>query len=264
LVLFPVPSDDFVALAIWAWSWNENLAKSRRSQKYIMKITSSLLLSATLLAIGASNAGGAVVAYWNFNSLTTSTNNGTSYAATSGSGTITVGVAASDQAGSNRGINSFGGTTNNVLNSDPAGQALTVQGGASESATPVQNNGATLTIEVDLTGMEDVIVSYATQKTNTGFNSNQFSYSTDGIGYTSVGSVYDLTTSFALKTFNLSSYSVLDNDSTVYFRITFNGATSNAGNNRIDNIQINATAVPETSAALLGALGVLGLLRRRR
>ncbi len=112
--------------------------------------------------------------------------------------------------------------------------------------------------------MEDVIVSYATQKTNTGFNSNQFSYSTDGIGYTSVGSVYDLTTSFALKTFNLSSYSVLDNDSTVYFRITFNGATSNAGNNRIDNIQINATAVPETSAALLGALGVLGLLRRRR
>lgn len=229
-----------------------------------MKITSSLLLSATLLAIGASNAGGAIIAYWNFNGLTTSTNNGITYAASSGSGTITVGVAASDNAGSNRGINSFGGTTNNILNSDVAGQALTVQGGASESATPVQNNGATLTIEVNLTGMEDVIVSYATQKTGTGFNSNQFSYSTDGVSYTSFGSAYDLTTSFALKTFDLSSISALDNDSSVFFRVTFSGATSNAGNNRIDNIQVNATAVPETSAAVLGALGVLGLLRRRR
>lgn len=121
-----------------------------------------------------------------------------------------------------------------------------------------------MTIQVDLSGMKDVILTYATQRTNTGFNSNQFAYSTDGVSFTNFGAAYNPATSFALQTFDLSAISSLDKDSSVFFRVTFGGATTSSGNNRIDNIQVNATPVPETSAALLGALGVLGMLRRRR
>jgi|GEM_PF-3843914 len=52
-----------------------------------------------------------IIAYWNFNTLTTATNNGASYAPTAGAATLDVLVASSDDAGSNRGINSFAGTT---------------------------------------------------------------------------------------------------------------------------------------------------------
>jgi hypothetical protein len=229
-----------------------------------MKKKTILLLCLAVFAIQTENSAAAVVAYWNFNGLTTSTNNGTSYSTTSGAGSMTVGVAASDQAGNNRGINSFAGTTTNNLNSDVAGQALTIQGGASESTTPVQNNGATIIIQVDLTSLSNPILSFAAQRSNTGFNSNQVAYSVDGTSYTDFGSPFNPGTSFGstVYSFDFSSVNALDGDSSVYFKITLNGATSNSGNMRIDNVQINA--IPEPGAALLGSLGMLCLLRRRR
>ena len=42
------------------------------------------------------------------------------------------------------------------------------------------------------------------------------------------------------------------------------GGTAGTGTVRMDNVVINGTLVPEPSAALLGALGMIGLLRRRR
>lgn len=229
-----------------------------------MKAKSFLIILSVAFGAATSESQAVVVAYWNFNGLTTSTNNGTSYSPSSGSGSLTVGVAATDQAGSNRGINSFAGTTTNSLNSDPAGQALVIQGGASESATPVQNNGATIILEVNLSSLSNPILSFASQRTTTGFNSNQVAYSTDGTSYTNFGTAFNPATSFGstIYTFDFSSINVLDGDSSVFFRITYSGATANSGNNRIDNIQINA--VPEPGAALIGAFGMLGLLRRRR
>lgn len=219
------------------------------------------LLASCFASLSTLPTQAAVVAYWNFNTLTTAVNNGTTYSPTSGSGSITVGVAASDNAGSNRGLNSFGGTTVNAISPDPNGQALTLQGGALETTTPVQNNGATMTIQVDLTGLENPILSFATQRTATGFNSNVVAWSTDGLSYTDL-TTYSLGTSFAIQSFDFSSANALDNSSTVFFRITLAGATSNSGNNRFDNIQINA--VPEPTAVLLGGFGFIALLRRRR
>ncbi|MCW1915750.1 PEP-CTERM sorting domain-containing protein [Luteolibacter sp. GHJ8] len=223
-------------------------------------------LLCSFLAIGvaclAAESQAAVVAGWNFNTLTTATNNGTTYSASSGAGTLTVGVTASDQAGGNRGINSFAGTAVNAIAGDANGQALTIQGGALETTTPVENNGATVTIEVNLTSFEDIILSFATQRTSTGFNLNQLAWSTDGTTFTDFGTAYNPATSFAVQSFDLSAISEIENQATVFFRLTLTGATSNAGNNRIDNIQINA--VPEPAAALLGSIGLIALLRRRR
>lgn len=230
-----------------------------------MKIPSTLLLAWAFWVAPISNSKAALIAYWNFNNLTASTNNGTTYSPTTGSATMTVGVAASDQSGSNRGINSFGGHAANALNSDPAGQSLALQGGASETSTPVQNNGATIIIEIDMTLFSDPILSFSTRRSGTGFNNNQLAYSIDGINYTNFGTAFNPPDSatFAVQSFDLSSVNTLDGDSSVFLRITFDGATSNAGSVRIDNVQINA--VPEPSgAAILGSIGMLGLLRRRR
>ncbi len=226
----------------------------------------------TLIA-GAIPAHGALLAYWNFNGLTTSTNNGTTYVPSSGSqsgtASLTVGVNSSDNAGTNRGINSFGGSATNALNSDPTGQALAIQGSSLETGSVVANNGATLTFQFSTIGFEDAVLSFATQRTGTGFNSNQVAYSTNGSTFTDFGSTYNPATSFGsgagLQTFDLSSINTLDNVAAVYLRITLGGATNISGNNRFDNIQINATAIPEpTSAAVLGSLALLSMLRRRR
>ncbi len=113
----------------------------------------------------------------------------------------------------------------------------------------------------------------------------QLSYSTDGTNFSNFGTVYAIEynsptnvlwtvgtpvteTSYS---FDLSGVSALDDASTIYFRVSQVGTTSVTGGTantvgtvRIDNVTINGTVVPEPAAALLGAFGLAGLLRRRR
>jgi hypothetical protein len=212
------------------------------------------LVSTTFLA---SNAVADLVAHWNFNSLTNSTNNGTTYAPSSGAGSLTLTCWTTT---GTTGITAFAGTTVNAVGADTAGQALALQGGTT-SGTP--NNGAQSVFSFNLSSFTDPILSFATQKTTTGFSSNQVAYSTDGVIYTDFGSAYNPATSFATQTVDLSSVAALDLAPTAFIRITFSGATSNSGNNRIDNIQLNATAVavPEASSLFFGGLicSALGL-----
>jgi hypothetical protein len=203
-----------------------------------------------------------VIAYWNFNTLTTGTNNGTSYAPTTGAATLDVLVASSDDAGSNRGITSFGGTTVNALFSDVAGQALVIQGSSLESGAVYANNGATITITFSMADLADPMLTYASQRTSTGFNANQLAWSTDGVNFTDFGSTYAPASSFDIITYDLSSVDALDNAATVSLRLTVNGASSVSGNNRFDNIQINA--IPTPGAFALMGLGGLLIARRRR
>ncbi len=70
------------------------------------------------------------------------------------------------------------------------------------------------------------------------------------------------TPSFQRVTIDFSSATALNNQSIVAIR--FDDFDRDTGNNsmRIDNVLV--TAIPEPSAALLGGLGLLALLRRRR
>ena len=159
-------------------------------------------------------------------------------------------------------VDDFAGTTVNNSGGAVAGVALSLISGGS-GAGPYPGNASSITLSFSMTGLENPVLTLAAQRTPTGFTSHQVAYSTDGgVSYADFGAPQTPAASFALQTWNLSALNALDYAPAVLLKITFAGATGSTGNNRIDNLQINA--VPETTAGLLGALGLLAILRRRR
>ncbi len=120
------------------------------------------LICAVLIFLAASQAANAdELAVWNFNDSDLNVDRG--------SGTLTSNIKSVN-------IGFAAGTTNNARQGDIAGQSLSLQGG-----TGTANNGRNLTFNVSTAGFSNIVVSFATQGTSTGFNSNQFQYSLDGI-----------------------------------------------------------------------------------
>lgn len=212
-----------------------------------------------------------MVAYWNFNDKNENGTEAYGHLPDAGSGFVEVDPTwLRDFAGTNRGITAFTGTVNNAQPGVPAGLALALQGGIDEDNTPGDppNNGKWLEIRANLTDYINPILSFAMFRSfNTpgGFNNNQLSWSTDGVNFTNFGDAFDPGITFAARTFDLSSIDQLDGAAMAHFRITFNGATTNGGHNRIDNILLSATAIPEPglgAVCLFAALAACSMRRR--
>lgn len=138
----------------------------------------------------------------------------------------------------------FGGTVNN----DPrttqiAGNAYSLIGGTNSSA-----NNKKITFKFSMSEFKDPILTFATRGTSTGFNTHTWEYSTDNINYTaiSVTNTANTSSTWSTKSIDFSAVNTLDNAATVYIRLTVSGATNATGNNRLDNIQINATPTSST------------------
>ena len=157
-------------------------------------------------------------------------------------------------------LNAFSGTAINA----GTGFSTTTTGAAALALLNQTANGKSAVFRFSMAGFQDLVVSYATQRTSTGFDAHAWAFSTDGLTWTDHQSVVPPPAPFGVLTLN--NITGLNGATDAYLRLTVSGATSGNGNNRIDNIQFNATAVPEPTSMLLAGSVALGgvFLRLRR
>lgn len=162
-------------------------------------------------------------------------------------------------------VTAFAGTNINT-----SGTSFDTTNGVTLTLANQTSNGFRAVFAISMAGFQDLVISYATQATASGFDLQTWSYSTNGTTFTDFDT-FDpklggttATTFAGVGAVTLDTLTAVNDVSTVYIGLTITGATSATGNNRLDNIQFNATAIPEPATALLGAVGLLGILRRRR
>ena len=222
-----------------------NETTSRLTRRFIFP----LICASVMLMAFVQRAKANEVAVWNFNDSDLIVDHG--------NGTLTTNLLAAN-------VGFAAGTTNNARLGDIAGQALQLQGGTSNA-----NNGRNLTFNLSTLGFENIVVSFATQGTSTGFNSNQLQYSLDGVTFIDFGSPYTPATTFGSTPviFNFGAIIGLNDNPNAAFRIVFNGATSSTGNNRIDNFVVEGSAInstiPEPTTVLLLGTGLSGIISLR-
>lgn len=176
----------------------------------------------------------AVLHYWNFNDPPGANwgSNPINATSTIGGGVITHNFNPVPQ--------SFNGTTTNNENNDLAGSAFCPQGG-----TSLVNNGKSIIIDLPTTNYENIILSYAAQRTTTGFTTQTISYSLDGTFNDEVviEAFTSILTSFEIKSISFVNVSGAEHNPNFKVKVTFTGATDANGNNRIDNLKITGTLI---------------------
>lgn len=179
-----------------------------------------------------------------------------------------------------------------------SGSASIFHAGASTYSNPVGNGSAEswssnnwqigdyYQFSFSTLGASNIVVSFDQTSSGTGPRDFSISYSTDGSSYTLLSS-YTVQVNGAPNTawssasyngvyslsFDLSAVSTLNNLATAYVRLTDTSATSasggtvaSGGTNRIDNVLIATSAVPEPGslAMLLAGAAVVGFVARRQ
>ncbi|MFM7245590.1 MAG: beta strand repeat-containing protein, partial [Planctomycetaceae bacterium] len=232
----------------------------------------AMALVTSIALVGGPSAEAALLAGWDFQTTTTG---GTAvaaspatpklYAANFGTGTLYLDGSngSSDwfvpAAGStNTELNAFGGSTTNTagtafstLTASPAALAL-VGGATTGPGNLPAANGKFAVFAFNMNGYQDLVVSYASQATATGFKAQIWEYSTDGTTWNAAQTVTTIASSFTAPNglITLNTITGLNNVTTAYLRLSGTGATAASGNNRYDNIQFNAsTYVPPSGTA---------------
>lgn len=143
-------------------------------------------------------------------------------------------------------LQSFGGSEINAEGADESGGSIAVQGGTDNA-----NNGAYIQFEFSMENRDNLEISYATRGTATGFNTQTWSWSTNGTDFTEFGTIEDTNvTDFFLV--EASAPADLNNATTAYLRVTLNGTTTSNGNNRFDNIKFTAGTLSSSSFDKIG------------
>jgi len=218
---------------------------------------------ALIAAAGVANAD--VVAYWNQNDNANAlAGDGFGYvpgdfpmAADAGAGSWSLENfdASVDGNGLYTKVDSFSGTTLGALFGDSSGGSFSFIGDS--------NNGAMAVLSFDATNYTGITLDFARRGTSTGYTSVDVAWRDSGGALHSVGSINAAGTSTWVA-YNFDFASALDGDSSAEIVISFDGASSASGNNRLDNVTISGTLVPTPGAFALLGLGGLAATRRRR
>lgn len=229
----------------------------------------TIILASLLGVFAFSNSGhAALIAGWNFNDPAPA-EPATILPATVGTGTLNF-------AGWGGGVNNFTGTTVNALPApdDAAGRDLALQGNpGGTGGAPFGGNGTFVDFAFSTLGLQDVVLTYAQQRSATGYTSNVWSFSTDGVSFEDVETFTfpggsGTATTYAgngVFTVDFSAFPAINDAASVIVRLTLDGVTAAAGNNRFDNVQFNATIIPEPASItllLVSGVAFLGLRRR--
>ncbi|MBS0656775.1 MAG: PEP-CTERM sorting domain-containing protein [Verrucomicrobia bacterium] len=216
------------------------------------------------LAFATTTEAQTLLAGWTFDTLPVAPGTGSTQVANFGTGTIfldgTNGSSTWITATTGNQVTAFAGS---LLNDPRPGLvAGTATAGQSLALLNTTANGFSIVIGVSTTGFENISLSFASQRSGTGFNNNTFAFSLDGTNFTPFGSTVAPGTSFAAITQALPVE--VANAPSVFIRYTVTGASSAAGNNRLDNIVITGTPIPEPSTIALGLVGLAGMVALRR
>ena len=233
-----------------------------------------------LLAAGSlGSTSAAVIGYWDFNSGFAAADKSVQIVHTASTGAGILYQQRADTDGNGKGGNAFSDAGNAIT--AVAGQAM-----AWDDVAKTGDNDAEFFVTFSTFNFTDIVVSFDIKgNAGGGITSYDLKYALTGLVDVTnptpevVGTVKDFAGGLSTTVFDDQAIST----STAFTRITLNlsGLTGNAVNNRgtvairfddweandalsIDNFLVTGTAVPEPSIALLGALGLLGALRRRR
>jgi len=227
---------------------------------------SKLSLIATLFAI-SSIANGAIVTQWNFNNSSATPSTGTGI------------------------LTTIGGVTNPTFNSgagssDPLGTGDLGFQTTTYPAAGQDNKTAGIQVNTSTAGLNDIIISWDQRHSNTAANTVRFQYTIDASIATPLwvdGPLFTFIpapsgtgdTWFNGRTADLSTVPAVNNNANFAFRVVtefdpvagdYLGSRSTSayggGTMRFDMVTVNA--IPEPTSAILGGLGMLALLRRRR
>ncbi len=165
-------------------------------------------------------------------------------------------------------ITAFSGTTVNAntsigMSTVTSGSAALAIAAGALSGGVYPANGKSMVFKFSMSGFAGLSISYATQRTSSGFTGQVLEYSSNGTTWSSIGSNTSIQSSFSAPSGVATTFSGitgLDGAATAYVRITLSGATG--GNNRFDNFIFSADAIPSPGA--LALLGVAGLVTSRR
>ncbi len=129
---------------------------------------------------------------------------------------------------------SFNGTTLNTMAGDISSGGSFVPRGGQNS---VENNGAEFVMTVVTTDLENIVLTYATQRTSTGFTDQAIWYSLDGgQNYTLFTTITSIAESWEVKQIDFTSITGANDNPNFMVKIVLTGASSESGNNRFDNI----------------------------
>ncbi|MES2438632.1 MAG: PEP-CTERM sorting domain-containing protein [Verrucomicrobiota bacterium] len=231
----------------------------------------------SVLFLAALPVSAATISQWNFNSTTDDLTPGTgSSAPSTGTGTAAT-LSSTTPSFSSGGAN---GGSSDPNTTDDSGWGIT-----SFPAATSSDLTAGVQFLIDTTGYDSITVGYDIRHSNSASRYEAVQYTLNGSTWTTAsffaGAAGD--TWFNNRSIDLSAISGASNNPNFGFRIvsafestaTGSGAASYIASNtgsayattgtwRFDMVTVSGTVIPEPASALLGSLGVLALLRRRR